>query len=101
MASNTDLMQWEDDEEEIAQFVSEGQFQKQASVKIDKDKKVVHGFESVVAVLDMKDKQKETAFAQAFIQDLDKYVANVKQSRLSVIEALDEIDFEDLEGYAV
>ena len=56
MASNTDLMQWEDDEEEIAQFVSGGQFQKQASVKIDKDKKVVHGFESVMAVLDMKDK---------------------------------------------
>ena len=25
----------------------------------------------------------------------------MKQSRISVIEALDEIDFEDLEGYAV
>lgn len=61
----------------------------------------MHGFESVMAVLDMKDKQKETAFAQAFMQDLDKYVTNVKQSRLSVIEALDEIDLSDLEGYGV
>ena len=67
MASNTDLMQWEDDEEEIAGFNAEGQFKKEASVKIDKDQKVVHGFESVIAALDMKDKKKETAFAQAFI----------------------------------
>ena len=44
MASNTDLMQWEDDEEEIAGFNAEGQFKKEASVKIDKDQKVVHGF---------------------------------------------------------
>ena len=63
MASNTDLMQWEDDEEEIAGFNAEGQFKKEASVKIDKDQKVVHGFESVIAALDMKDKKKENAFA--------------------------------------
>ena len=62
---------------------------------------MVHGFESVIAALDMQDKKKETAFAQAFMQDLDKYVTNVRQSRQSVMQALEEIDLNDLDGYTV
>lgn len=102
MASNIDLMQWEDDEDEIASFISGGKFQKQASVKFDREANLVHGFEGIMAALDMKEEEKADAMS-ALMSDMNKYVTNKRHQNQDRAKwkTMVDADLANLSGYLV